>query len=128
MSTSSPTQDLLDRIDRLHLTLVSELPTLSSSIPRPTTSILPRIMINPIDPLSINNTTNNTFHSMIKSESIIINELQQYIKKMEREREILLRSYSIILQLLKHNDINDKSNFIDYDYTDSIHYDLFSSE
>jgi hypothetical protein len=121
--SSSPTQDLLDRIDRLHGMLVSELPTLSSTISQQTTSILPRIMLNHVDRLSINNTTSNTFHSMMKSESIIINELQQYIKKLEREREILLRSYSIILQLLKHNDIDDKINLIDHDYSELLHND-----
>jgi len=119
----SPTQDLLDRIDRLHLMLVSELPILSPTISQQTTSILPRIIINPADPLIINNSTTNTFHSTVKSESIIIDELQQYIKKMEREREILLRSYSIILQLLKHNDIDDKTNLIDYDYSELLHND-----
>ena len=121
--SSSPTQDLLDRIDRLHVMLVSELPTLSSSISQQTTSIHPRIMLNHVDRLSINNTTSNTFHSMIKSESIIINELQQYIKKLEREREILLRSYSIMLQLLKHTDIDDKINLIDHDYSELLHND-----
>jgi hypothetical protein len=100
--------------------LASELPTLSSTIPQHTTSILPRIIINPADPLT---STTNTFHSTIKSESIIIDELQQYIKKMEREREILLRSYSIILQLLKHNDIDDKKNLIDDDYSELLHND-----
>ncbi len=119
----SPTQDLLDRIDRLHLMLVSELPILSPTISQQTTSILPRIIINPADPLIINNSTTNTFHSTVKSESIIIDELQQYIKKMEREREILLRSYSIILQLLKHNDIDDKTNFIDHDYSELLNND-----
>lgn len=118
--TSSPTQDLLDRIDRLHTMLVSELPVLSSNIPQQTTSIHSRMILNSIDPI---NTTNNTYHSMIKSESIIINELQQYIKKLEREREILLRSYSIILQLLKHNDLDDRTNLIDYDYSDISHND-----
>jgi hypothetical protein len=125
MSTS-PTQDLLDRIDRLHLMLASELPTLSSTIPQRTISILPRIIINHADPLTNNNNNNNTtytFHSTVKSESIIIDELQQYIKKMEREREILLRSYSIILQLLKHNDIDDKTNLIDHDYSELLHND-----
>jgi len=117
----SPTQDLLDRIDRLHLMLVSELPTLSSTIPQHTISILPRIIINSADPLTNNNSTTNTFHSTVKSESIIIDELQQYIKKLEREREILLQSYSIILQLLKHNDIDDKTNGIDYDYSEVEH-------
>ena len=34
---------------------------------------------------------------------MMIDELQQYIAKMEHEREILLRSYGIILQLLKSN-------------------------
>jgi hypothetical protein len=119
----SPTQDLLDRIDRLHLMLISELPILSPTISQQTTSILPRIIINPADSLIINNSTTNTFHSTVKSESIIIDELQQYIKKMEREREILLRSYSIILQLLKHNDIDDKTNLIDYDYSELLHND-----
>ena len=121
--SSSPTEDLLDRIDRLHQMLVSELPVLLPTIPQQTTLLLPRIMINPTDRLSMNNTTSNTFHSTMKSESIIINELQQYIKKMEREREILLRSYSNILQLLKHNEFDDKTNFIDHDYSEFLYND-----
>jgi hypothetical protein len=112
----SPTQDLLDRIDRLHSILVSELPILSSTIPQYTTSILPRTTRTSFELLPT-----NTIRSTIKSESIIIDELQQYIKKLEREREILLQSYSIILQLLKHNDIDDKTNGIDYDYSEVEH-------
>lgn len=119
----SPTQELLDRIDRLHVMLTSELPTLSPTISQQTTAIYPRILINPIDHLTITNSTTNTFHSTIKSESMIIDELQQYIKKMEREREILLRSYSIILQLLKHNDIDNKTNLIDHDYSELLNND-----
>jgi len=113
--SSSPTKDLLDRIDRLHLMLTSELPILSPTIiPQHSTSYLPLI---------INHDITNTGHSNIKSESIIIDELQQYIKKMEREREILLRSYSIILQLLKYNDIDDKTNLIEHDYSELFHND-----
>ena len=101
----SPTKDLLDRIDRLHLMLTSELPILSPTvIPQNPTSYLPLII--------------NTNHSNVKSDSMIIDELQTYIKKMEREREILLRSYSIILQLLKYNDIDDKTNLIEHDYSE----------
>jgi hypothetical protein len=107
--SSSPTQELLDRIDRLHLMLVSELPILSATIP-------PRITIDPVTSLSINNITTTAFHSTVKSELVIIDELQQYINKMEYERQILLRSYSIILQLLKYNDIDAKTNLIDHDY------------
>jgi hypothetical protein len=107
--TSSPTKDLLERIDRLHLMLTSELPTIPLS----------RITINSTDPLIINHGTMSTYHSnVVKSESMIIDELQQYIKKMEREREILLRSYSIILQLLKHNDLE-----IEHDYSELFHND-----
>jgi len=101
----SPTQDLLDRIDRLHSILVSELPILLPRTTKTSFELLPT----------------NTIRSTIKSESIIIDELQQYIKKLEREREILLQSYSIILQLLKHNDIDDKTNEIDYDYSEVEH-------
>jgi hypothetical protein len=103
--------------------LVSELPTLSPTLPQNSTSILPRIIINPTDLLTINNSASSPYHSTVKSESILIDELQQYIKKMEREREILLRSYSIILQLLKHNDIDDKTNFIDHDYSELLNND-----
>ena len=101
----SPTQDLLDRIDRLHVILASDLPALS-----PTVAHRP---INSLDLRSI-----HTFHSTIMSESMIIDELQQYINKLERERDILLKSYSILLQLLKHHDPNDKSNLINYDDSD----------
>ncbi|UJR26016.1 hypothetical protein I4U23_007362 [Adineta vaga] len=116
--SSSPTQDLLDRIDRLHVILASDIPTLSPTIPHRPTSILSRNPTNSIDLLTTRRISINTFHSTIKSESMIIDELQQYIQKLEREREILLRSYSIILQLLKHNDPNDKTNFLDYDDSD----------
>ena len=103
--SSSPVQDLLDRIDRLHLMLSNELPSLSQHPSR-----------------LIHNSINNHSHtiktcqsSMGKSESMIIDELQQYIRKMEREREILLRSYSILLQLLKHNDLDEKINFNEHE-------------
>ncbi|CAF3327852.1 unnamed protein product [Rotaria sp. Silwood1] len=121
--SSSPTQDLLDRIDRLHSMLVSELPTLSLINPQHSTSILPRTMMNSVGPLSIINTENSTQHATFKSEAIIIDELQQYIKKMEREREILLRSYSIILQLLKNNKTKNETNLIDSDYSELLHND-----
>ncbi|CAF0798109.1 unnamed protein product [Rotaria sp. Silwood1] len=121
--SSSPTQDLLDRIDRLHSMLVSELPTLSLVNSQHSTSILPRTMMNSVGPLSIINTENSTQHATFKSEAIIIDELQQYIKKMEREREILLRSYSIILQLLKNNKTKNETNLIDSDYSELLHND-----
>ncbi|CAF2359628.1 unnamed protein product [Rotaria sp. Silwood2] len=121
--SSSPTEDLLDRIDRLHLMLVSELPTLSLTNSQHPTSILSRITINSADRLSIINTTHTAQHTTFKSEAIIIDELQQYIKKMEREREILLRSYSIILQLLKHNNPDNKINLLNYDYSELLHND-----
>ena len=119
--SSSPTQDLLDRIDRLHSMLTNDLPILSS-----TNSQQPRIMMNSSDRLTLNNypTNTNTFHSTIKSDSMIIEELQQYIKKMERERDILLRSYSIVLQLLKYNDVNDRPNLIEQYYSELLHNDL----
>jgi hypothetical protein len=98
MTYSSPTKDLLDRIDRLHQMLTSELPIQSPTIP------ISRIPVNSTDPLIINHGPTSICHSNVKSESMIIDELQQYIKKMERERDILLRSYTILFQLLKHND------------------------
>ena len=101
--SSSPTQEILDRIDRLHLMLVNDVPSLSShSFPAPTTTpLLPPE--KPNSALSMNHLHCNAFHSTLKSDSMMIDELQQYIAKMEHEREILLRSYGIILQLLKSN-------------------------
>lgn len=99
--SSSPVQDLLDRIDRLHLMLTSDLPRLSPIIPQQS---VPRILLNSIDPLIT-----------IKSEAMIIDELQQYIKKMEQEREILLRSYTLLLQLFKHPDPEEKIHFIEHE-------------
>ncbi|CAF0751730.1 unnamed protein product [Rotaria sordida] len=119
----SPTQDLLDRIDRLHLMLVSELPTLSLTNSQHPTSILPRITINSVDPLSITNIANSVRPATFKSEAILIDELQQYIQKMEREREILLRSYSIILQLLKHDNTDNETNLIGSDYPELLYND-----
>jgi hypothetical protein len=101
--------------------LVNELPNLWSTIPQHRISILSRIIINSVDPLTTNNSATNTFHSTVKSESITINELQQYIEKMEWE--IIFRSYNIILQLLKHNDIDDKTNLIDHNYFELLHSD-----
>lgn len=107
--SSSPVQDLLDRIDRLHLMLSNELPSLSPNLSQHPSRL-------------IHNSINNHSHtiktcqsSMGKSESMIIDELQQYIRKMEREREILLRSYTILLQLLKHNDLDEKINFNEHE-------------
>lgn len=118
----SPTQDLIDRIDRLHIMLASELPTLSQNASQQTT-IQSRILLNPTDRSTWNNNTMNTFHSTFKSDSMIIDELQKHIKKLEKEREILLRSYSIILQLLKHNDITEKIDLIDHDYSGLLNND-----
>ena len=114
--SSSPTQDILDRIDRLHILLLAELPVLSPTIPQ-----LPRITINSVDPSIINNTAIDAYHSRTKSDSMIIDELQQYIQEMERERAILLRSYSNILQLLKYNDIDGQSNLIEHDCSELFH-------
>ena len=68
----------------------------------------------------MNHLHRNAFHSTLKSDSMVIDELQQYISKMEHEREILLRSYGIILQLLKSNrSIDDQIHLLDHDHFDT---------
>lgn len=111
----SPTQDVLERIDRLQLALASDLPTLSPTVPQPPMMILSRNGLNAVDPLLTHHLPTSTCHSTAKSETVIIDELQRYIQKLEREREVLLKSYATILQLLKHDDLNDQSQLLDLD-------------
>lgn len=120
MSFASPTQELLDRIDRLHSMLLSDLPNLPSDVyvnamPQRTSDSLPRLaMTHPTTKL-------RSATMMTKSDSMIIDELQQSIHQLERERQILLRSYSIILHLLKQKEshsIDDRGDLIEFDDSD----------
>ena len=118
MSLGSPTQELLDRIDRLHSMLLSDLPSVPSHIvSRRASDSLPR-------PAMTHPETNNALRSMTmmtKSDSMIINELQQSIHQLERERQILLRSYSIILHLLQQKNshsVYDQADLVEFDDSD----------
>jgi hypothetical protein len=123
MSSSSLTQDLLDRIDRLQMMLVNEQSSVSlSSIPDDSNTILPRTITLDTVPChhpTMIHSANNAFRSTMKqSDAMIIDELQHSIHQLECERQVLLQSYSIVLQLLKHqksHSIDEHVNLIEFD-------------